>query len=306
MAAFPPPKHALVLGLKLTVVLLIPLVVVSLIVGGKAILPAVMGFLAVAVMPYCTRKQAVGFMLGLVVTGVLATMAARTWWAVLVVMAACVAAGLASRVSAGVFGMAPIVASILALDPPKNSPLVVGLVMLAVGTYVGVILHVMKFHIPAQPAPWDVAIRHAVVQSLACGLTTAVALFYDWPKAYWLVMTMAIVLRPYRSDSLVHSRQRIIGTMAGAVIAIVLSPVPRSVQLLFAAVCLVLMFAYIVLKNYVLQVAFMTPMIVFLVSTGTVTDTLHFDGLRLLYTASACVVGGLLAMGLARRDQVSA
>lgn len=306
MAAFPPPKHALVVGLKLTVVLLIPLVAVSLIVGGKAILPAVMGFLSVAVMPYCTRKQAAGFLLALVATGVLATMAASTWWAVLVVMAACVGAGLASRVSAGVFGMAPIVASVLALDPPKNSPLVVGLVMLAVGAYVAVILHVMKFHVPPQPAPWDVAIRHAVVQSVACGLTTAVALYYDWPKAYWPVMTMAIVLRPYRSDSLVHNRQRIIGTVLGAVIAIVLSPVPRPVQLLLAAVCLMLMFAYVVLKNYVLQVAFMTPMIVFLVSTGTVTDTLDYDGLRLLYTASACLIGGLLAMGLARRDQVSA
>ncbi len=305
MAAFPPPKHALVLGLKLTVVLLIPLVAVSLIVGGKAILPAVMGFLSVAVMPYCTRKQSVGFLLGLVATGVLATMAARTWWAVVIVAAACIGAGLASRISAGVFGMAPIVASILALDPPKNSPLVVGLVMLAVGTYVGLIIHVMKFHIEAKPVTWEVAVRHAVVQALACGAATAVSLYFDWPKAYWPVMTLAIVLKPFRSDSLVHSRQRIFGTILGAVIAIVLSPVPRPMQLLFAAVCLTLMFSYIVLKNYVLQVAFMTPMIIFLVSTGTVTDTLHFDGLRVLYTVGACVVGGLLAMGLARRDQVS-
>jgi hypothetical protein len=306
VAAFPPPKHALILGIKLTVVLLIPLVAVSLIVGGKALLPAVMGFLAVAVMPYCTRKQAAGFLLGLVATGVLATMAARTWWAVLVVILACMGAGLASRVSAGVFGMAPIVASILALDPPKNSPLVVGLVMLAVGTYVGLILHIMKFHIEAKPLAWDVAVRHAVVMSVACGAATAVALYFDWPKAYWPVMTMAIVLKPYRSDSLVHNRQRILGTLLGAVIAVVLSPVPRPAQLLLAAICMTLMFAYIVLQDYVLQVAFMTPMIIFLVSTGTVSDTLHFDALRVLYTISACVVGGVLAMGLARRDHVSA
>lgn len=306
MAAFPPPRHALLTGVKLTVVLLIPLVAASLVIGGRAILPAVMGFLAVAVVPYCTRQQAVGFVFALTITGVVSTLAAGTWWAVVVVMITCLLAGLASKVSAGVFGMAPIVASILSLVPPKNSPLIVGVVMLSVGVYVAVIVHVMKFHRQPVPVTWEVAARHGVVQALACGATTAVAVQFDLEKGYWLVMTMAIVLRPYRDASLTHNRERILGTVAGATIAALLSPLPRPWQVLFAAVCLTLFFAYVALQNYVMQVTFMTPMIVFLVSTGTVANTLHMDGLRLLYTVSACAVGGMLAMLLARQDRVAA
>lgn len=287
-------------------VLLVPLLAVSLIVGGKAVLPAVMGFLAVAVVPYCTRRQAVVFLAGMVVTGVVSTIVALSWWAVVVVMLTCLAAGLASKVSAGVLGMAPIIASILTLVEPRNSPLVVGLVMAGVGLYVAAVVHLMKLHIEPKPVTWEVAARHGVVQALACGATTAVALYFDFPKGYWLVMTMAIVLRPYRNISLEHNRQRIIGTVAGASVAALLSPLPRPWQIAFAAVCLALFFAYVALKNYVLQVTFMTPMIVFLVSTGEISDTLRWDGLRLLYTLSACVVGGLVAMLLARQDRVPA
>lgn len=284
-------------------VLLIPLIVVNAIVGGKALLPAVMGFLAVAVVPYCTRSQAAVMVTGLALTGVVSTMAAGTWWAVLVMVLACLAAGAASRLSAGVFGMAPIVASILTLDPPKNPPLVVGIVMLAVGAYVAVVVHLLKFHLTPSPLTWEVAARHAVVQALACGIALAVALYFDLPKGYWLVMTLAIVLRPFRSESLTKNRQRILGTLIGAVLAMMLSPVPKAWHLLLVAVCLTLMFAYAALKNYVLQVTFMTPMIILLVSSGTIVDTWNLDVLRVVYTASACVIGGMLALLLARQDQ---
>lgn len=304
-AVFPPPKPVLLSGLKITLVLMVPLTAVSIVVGGQAVMPAVMGFLAAAIVPFCTLRQAAIMIPGLALTGVLATLASQTGWAVLVVVAACIAAGLASRVSAGVFGVAPIVAAVMGLDPPKNSALVVGLVMLAVSAYVVLIVHVMKFHITPAPIPFPVAVRHGLVMAAACGSATAIALQFDWPRSYWLVMTLAIVLRPYVTDSLIRNRQRIVGTVAGSVIAVVLSPLPHVWQLLFAAVCLTLMLSYIVLKNYVLQVTFMTPMMVFLVSTGTVTNTLQMDGLRVLYTAVACIVGGMLALLLAWQDEAA-
>ena len=305
VAAFPPPKHALYVGVKLTVVLLIPLLAVSYVIGGKALIPAVMGFLSAAVVPYCTRWQAVWFVLGLAVIGGVSTLAARTWWAVPVVMIACLIAGMASRLSAGVYGVAPIVAAILTLDPPKNPAWVVVLVMIAVGAYVTIVITILKLHVAPTRISWEVAVRHGTVQALACGAATGVALFFDWPKAYWLVMTMAIVLRPYMVDSLKRNRQRVIGTLAGAVIAGLLSPLPRWSQLLLAAVCLTLMFAYLIVKDYVLQVAFMTPMVLFLVSSGTVTDTLNLDGLRVLYTVTGCLIAGMLALLLAKQDQAT-
>ena len=298
---FPPPTHLLPTALKITAVVLVPLIVVSWVVGGKAVLPGVLALLSVAFVPYCTTRQAIGMCLALVAVGTVGTAAYGHDLAVIaLVVVTCLGAGLLSRFSAGVFGVGPIVAAVAGLDTPKNPPLTVALVMAVVCAYVILVVHLTKVHIDPAPVPFDVATRHAAVMAVACGTATAIALYFDMPKSYWLVMTLAIVLRPYAMDSLVKNRRRIIGTVAGALIAVLLSPLPRSWQMLMAAICMTLMFAYMVQKDYVLQVTFMTPMVIFLVSSGSVDDTFYLDGLRVLYTVGACVAGGLVSMALVR------
>jgi uncharacterized membrane protein YccC len=213
----------------------------------------------------------------------------------------CLIAGLLSRLSAGVYGLAPIIAAVLALNEPQTSALTAAVVMAAVSLYVVVVVALLKIHVDPQPVPWDVAVRHAAVMAIACGATTAVAVHYEWPKAYWLVMTLAIVLRPYAVDSLERNRHRLIGTLAGATLAAVLSPLPRPILLVSAAICMTLTMAYLLEKNYVLQVTFMTPMVIFLISSGSVDDTLSLDGLRVIYTLGAAVVGGLVSLALVRQ-----
>lgn len=240
-------------------------------------------------------------MRGTVAVGTLGTMAYGHDVAVVsLVVVTCLVAGLLSRFSAGVFGVGPIVAAVASLDTPENKPIVVALVMTAVCAYVVLVVRLMKVNLEPAPVPLDVAKRHAVVMAVACGAATAVALYFDMPKAYWLVMTLAIVLRPYALDSLVKNRQRVLGTVAGAMIAALLSPLPRPWQVLMAAVCMTLMFAYMAQRDYVLQVTFMTPMVIFLVSSGSVDDTFYLDGLRLAYTVGACVAGGLVSLALVR------
>lgn len=300
---FPPPAATLRRAAGLAVLLAVPLVVAALVAGAEGILPAGMGVMSAAVAPYCTKRQAAGFMAALVLIGTAATAAVGHDVAVvLLVILTCLAAGLASRISAGIFGIAPVVVAVLALDATGASPLQVGLIMAGVSAYVAVIIHVAKIHIPPAPVPLSAAVRHGVVMAAACGTATVVALRYDWPHSYWLVMTLAIVLRPYARDSLVRNRQRVLGTLAGAVLAVILSPLPRFWQILFAVICMALVLSYIMLADYLLQVAFTTPMVVFLVSSGTLTDTLNMDALRVLYTVSACAVGGALALLLARQD----
>ena len=298
---FPPPRHLLPTALKITAAVLLPLIVVSQLVGGRAVLPGVLALLSMAFVPYCTLRQAIGMCGALVVVGTLGTAAYGNDPAVVaLVVVTCMAAGLLSRFSAGVFGVAPIVAAVAGLDVPKNPPVTVALVMTAVCAYVILVVHLTKVHIEPAPVPFDVAKRHAAVMAAACGAATAVALYFDMPKSYWLVMTLAIVLRPYAVDSLVKNRRRVIGTVAGAMIAAVLSPLPRPWQMLMAAICMTLMFAYMAQKDYVLQVTFMTPMVIFLVSSGSVDDTFYLDGLRVVYTVGACIAGGLLSLALAR------
>lgn len=254
-----------------------------------------------AFVPYCTLRQAIVMCAALVAVGTLGTMAYGHDVAVVsLVVVTCLVAGLLSRFSAGVFGVGPIVAAVASLDTPENKPIVVALVMTAVCAYVVLVVRLMKVNLEPAPVPLDVAKRHAVVMAVACGAATAVALYFDMPKAYWLVMTLAIVLRPYALDSLVKNRQRVLGTVAGAMIAALLSPLPRPWQVLMAAVCMTLMFAYMAQRDYVLQVTFMTPMVIFLVSSGSVDDTFYLDGLRLAYTVGACVAGGLVSLALVR------
>ncbi|MCU0277472.1 MAG: FUSC family protein [Candidatus Nanopelagicales bacterium] len=301
MSAFPPPTKALTAAVKITVVVLVPLVVAVLVLGGRAVVPATMALLSVTFAPYCSSRQTIALSAALVLVGGLATAVNGNPVAVVaVVVASCLLAGLSSRLSAGVFGVAPVVAAVLGMDPPRNPTLTVMAVMAAVSLYVLVVVRLLKVHLDRDPVPFDVAIRHAVVMAVACGSATAVALYYDLPKGYWLVMTLAIVLRPYAVDSLAKNRQRIVGTIAGAVVAAAMSPLPRPMQVVFAAICMTLMFAYATLGDYVLQVTFMTPMVVFLISTGAVDDTLSIDGLRVLYTVGACVAGGLVSMALVR------
>jgi hypothetical protein len=298
---FPPPRHLLPTALKITAAVLLPLIVVYQLVGGRAVLPGVLALLSVAFVPYCTMRQAIGMCAALVAVGTLGTAAYGNDLAVVaLVVATCLAAGFLSRFSAGVFGVGPIVAAVAGLDTPKNPPLTVAVVMTVVCAYVILVVYLTKVHVSPTPVPLEVATRHAVVMAVACGAATAVALYFEMPKSYWLVMTLAIVLRPYAVDSLVKNRRRVLGTVAGAMIAALLSPLPRPWQMVMAAICMTLMFAYMAQKDYVLQVTFMTPMVIFLVSSGSVGETFYLDGLRVLYTVAACVVGGLVSLALAR------
>ena len=302
MSAFPPAWASVATGSKVAVVLFVPLIAAALIVGGDAILPAVMGLLTITAVPFCTTRQSAILIAGAVLTGYLATLAYGNPLAVVsLVTLSCIVAGLMSRLSAGVYGLAPIIAAVLGLTQPQTTALTAALVMAAVSVYVVVVVALLKLHVDAQPVPWAVAIRHAVVMAIACGSATAIAVHYDWPKAYWLVMTLAIVLRPYATESLTMNRHRVIGTLAGAILAALLSPLPRPVLLLSAAVCMALTLAYLLEKNYVLQVTFMTPMVIFLISSGSVTDTLSLDALRVIYTLAAAVLGGLVSLALVRQ-----
>lgn len=308
MSTFPPPRKSLLAAGKLTVVLLIPIVAVVALLGGGAVLPATMGLLSISFVPYFSVREALGLSGILCLVGAAATAAnGHPVAVVIVVVVVCLLAGLLSRVSGGVYAVAPSVAAVLGLSPSvDNSPLGTAAIMLAVCAYTIAVVHLLKLRLDREPVPFEVAIRHAVVMAVACGAATAVAVHYNWPRSYWLVMTLAIVLRPYAGDSLVKNRQRVVGTILGAAVAALLSPLPQSMHLVLTAVCLTLMLAYMVQRDYVLQVTFMTPMVIFLVSSGSAGSALAMDGLRVLYTIGAAVAGALLSQALVRESAVPA
>lgn len=302
VSTFPPPRKDLLVAGKVTVVLFIPVAAVVVLLGAGAVLPAAMGLLGVSFVPYFSVRGALALSAMLCLVGAAATAANGHGMAVVaVVVCACLLAGLLSRVSGGVYAVAPSVAAVLGLYPTTPfTPLGTAAIMMAVSAYTILVVHMVKIRLDREPVPSEVAIRHAVVMAAGCGAATAVAVHYQLPRSYWLVMTLAIVLRPYAGDSLAKNRQRVVGTILGAAVAAVLSPLPQSLHVLLSAVSMMLMLAYMVRRDYVLQVTFLTPTVIFMVSSDTTASTLTMDWLRVVYTIGAAIVGALVAQALVR------
>ena len=96
------------------------------------------------------------------------------------------------------------------------------------------------------------------------------------------------------------STQRVLGTIAGALLALlaaVLLPVPALLVLLVA--CTVLSTAYALRSDYTRQVLFMTPAIVLLGSAG---HPLLIASERAVATLAGALLAAAIALGLAAFD----
>ena len=84
-------------------------------------------------------------------------------------------------------------------------------------------------------------------------------------RSYWVVLTVAIVLRPDFGSVFARALQRGIGTIVGAVVgAIILAIVPYGLWLLVPAAVLAALLPYGRVVNFGLLSTFLTPLIVVL------------------------------------------
>jgi uncharacterized membrane protein YccC len=85
-------------------------------------------------------------------------------------------------------------------------------------------------------------------------------------RSYWVVLTVAIVVKPDNGSVFARALQRGIGTIAGAVLgAVVLAAVPYGPWLLFPIAVLAAVQPYGRLRNFGLGATFMTPVVVLLI-----------------------------------------
>lgn len=102
-------------------------------------------------------------------------------------------------------------------------------------------------------------LRFGAAAAVAVGVYTAFAL----PIGYWITLTVSVILRPSAGESLARTNQRLLGTVLGGILAIVLAtcfPHPLALVLLLIPITLVMMAVLPV--NYGLFVFFLTPWIV--------------------------------------------
>ena len=111
------------------------------------------------------------------------------------------------------------------------------------------------------PLAWTFTIRLMVCVGVAAVASEVLPL----QRSYWVVLTVAIVVKPDNGSVFARALQRGIGTIVGAVLgAIILAAIPYGPWLLFPMAVLAAGQPYGRLRNFGLAATFMTPLIVLL------------------------------------------
>jgi uncharacterized membrane protein YccC len=146
----------------------------------------------------------------------------------------------------------------------------------------------LNLHLRLDPALVRFTGRIAVLTMLG----TVVLKFLNLPHGYWLPFTMVVVLQPDYGSTRQRAAQRVLGTLAGSLLASVL----LWLHLPFAGLALamtatIFAFGFLVKRNYGLAVLFVTLFIVLLTeANGPVTIAFTVERL------ASTLAGGALAM----------
>jgi uncharacterized membrane protein YccC len=142
-------------------------------------------------------------------------------------------------------------------------------------------------------AAWMFTIRLMVCTGVAAVITQEFSL----SRSYWVVLTVAIVLKPDYGSVFARALQRGIGTIVGAFLgAAILAVVPYGLWLLLPFGVLAALLPYGRARNFGLSATFLTPLVVLLIDLENKSGwRLAAD--RLIDTLVACVV--VLVLGYA-------
>ena len=131
------------------------------------------------------------------------------------------------------------------------------------------------------------ALRVAICSTIAVVISSVIHLAYG----YWMLLTVYLLLQPYRSATTTKTVQRGLGTIAGALLAaVVIAIVPHQGVLIVITVVFAALGASMLQLNFGLFSLFVTPTFVMLAELQTQDFTLA--GLRVAYT----LIGGAIAM----------
>lgn len=295
------PRRVLALAAIATAVMLVPLVGAWAFAGIPAALGVVMGYIAGA-RPALTLPpaQALALAVPAAMAGAVAVaLRGQPVPAACFVALCCLLAAPASMITDGLMAGVPSAAAVLVSVPGDYQPVPVALWMLLGGAVAAVLASRL---VPRGPRPAGVpmvrAWRHAVVMALAVGIVVYVVDVLNWPHGYWVALTLTLVLRPFDDQTLERSWQRVAGTIAGVLLALVLAAVlPLWGVALALGVCQLLSLAYATRGDYARQVVFLTPTVVLL---GSAADERAAE--RALYTLAGAVLAGALAASLSWYD----
>ena len=137
-----------------------------------------------------------------------------------------------------------------------------------------------------------VLIRYCLRMAVLTMLSVAVYKGFNIPRGYWMAFTVVVILQPDYGSTRQRAGERIIGTLAGALLGSVLLAIPMPLFVLdVCAGIMAFAFAYCLKSRYDAAVFFVTLMLVLVTETLTVVH-LDFPVMRVLCT----LAGGALAL----------
>ncbi len=273
-----------------------PLAAVALTLGLVAGIPSAVAALGVAARCSIGLLMAVGLVLGSAAAGL-------PWVAALLVAAAALAQAPGNRHSLGSVGLLPVLVALGATVPIPWSPLLVGGWLLTGFGCGAVVVAAAGVTSPRWPVPAPDAWVHGAVTAVASGLALLLAMLLEVSHAYWVVITIVFVLRPGLGRTPQIVRSRVLGTLTGVGIAVLVVPVlPAAVSTALAAGCILLALAGALSDDLWQQTVWGTPPVVLIGSSGLVGEALVIAHERLVVTAASALVALLAASVLLRRE----
>lgn len=205
--------------------------------------------------------------------------------------------------AAGIGMFAPVIAAIFATVDVATAPLLLG-VGTAIGfAFVHTLAMVLKLPQAASPVEPAIAWFHAAVFALFAIPGVFITRSLELGHGFWLVLTLAAVLRPAGRDCRETAWSRLAGTVSGIALAIATGILlPGPLLLLLAAAFAVLMVAWAVCKDVEKQALFGTPVILLLASGGHLTAGVGLGLERLGLTAVAAGLAVAAAAALERLE----
>lgn len=135
--------------------------------------------------------------------------------------------------------------------------------------------------------------RHALRVACATSVGFIVSEFFPFGHGYWIMLTIIVILKPAYSITKSRNRDRLLGTLAGAAIGVVILMVVKDKYLMIGFMMVLMVLAYSFMRTrYLLFVTLMTPYILILLY---ILNPLHFKDLiidRVLDTA----IGSAIAL----------
>ncbi len=299
LGAWALPARTLLLSAVATVVLVAAIVVAYLAGGTQGALALGMGAMA-SLRPAISLRPLHSFALAAptaMAGAVAVALRGQPLAAAFFVALCCLLVAPAGMLQDGLLAMVPTVVAVLVLVPGDFQPGRTAIWMLIGGALVVAVATRLPRTKPVAGVEERRAWRHAAVMAVSVGAVVYLVGLWDLPHGYWVALTLTVVLRPFDDQTMKKSTQRVLGTVAGALFALIAAVfLPVWALLVLLVLSTVLSAAYALKPDYTRQVLFMTPAVVLLGSAG---HPLLIASERAIATLAGALLAAAIALGLA-------